>query len=81
MTKARLADVQYEEIDLPEISVRGGELHSVYGPEEAVLFDADKAEIKPTATHASQEAAGVGKKEETGARGGAAGPGDGGARV
>lgn len=55
MTKAKLADVTYEEIDLPEISVRGDDKFSVYALEETVLFDTDKAEIKPTATRALSE--------------------------
>lgn len=55
MTKAKLADVKLEEIDLPEITVRGDDVYNVYGLEEQVLFDTDKAEIKPTATRALSE--------------------------
>ncbi|UYZ61869.1 OmpA family protein [Hymenobacter weizhouensis] len=55
MTKANLADVKLEEIDLPEISVRGDDRYNVYALEEKVLFDTDKAEIKPTATRALSE--------------------------
>ena len=55
MTKAKLADVKLEEIDLPEITVRGDDVYNVYGLEEKVLFDTDKAEIKPTATRALSE--------------------------
>ena len=63
MTKATLANETYEEIDLPEISVRGDDKFSVYGLEETVLFDTDKAEIKPTATRALSEiAASVGRR-------------------
>ncbi|QNH61914.1 OmpA family protein [Hymenobacter sediminicola] len=63
MTKATLANETYEEIDLPEISVRGDDRFSVYGLEETVLFDTDKAEIKPTATRALSEiAASVGRR-------------------
>jgi outer membrane protein OmpA-like peptidoglycan-associated protein len=58
MTKAKLADAKYEEIDLPEISVRDDDRYSVYGLEETVLFDTDKAEIKPTATRALSEIGG-----------------------
>ena len=58
MTKAKLADVKYEEIDLPEISVRGDDRYSVYSLEETVLFDTDKATIKPTATRALSEIGG-----------------------
>ncbi|SNR77296.1 MULTISPECIES: OmpA family protein [Hymenobacter] len=55
MTKAKLADVKYEEIDLPEVSVRSDDNYSVYGLEEKVLFDTDKAVIKPSATRALSE--------------------------
>ncbi|GAB3240434.1 OmpA family protein [Hymenobacter seoulensis] len=55
MTKAKLADVKLEEIDLPEVSVRGDDTYNVYGLEEKVLFDTDKAEIKSTATRALSE--------------------------
>lgn len=58
MTKAKLADAKYEEIDLPEITVRDDDKYSVYGLEETVLFDTDKAEIKPTATRALSEIGG-----------------------
>ncbi|MBC6699714.1 OmpA family protein [Hymenobacter puniceus] len=63
MTKAQLANETYEEIDLPEVSVRGNEQFIVYGLEEKVLFDTDKAEIKPTATRALSEiAASIGRR-------------------
>lgn len=55
MTKAKLTDVKLEEIDLPEVSVRGDDTYNVYGLEEKVLFDTDKAEIKPSATRALSE--------------------------
>jgi outer membrane protein OmpA-like peptidoglycan-associated protein len=63
MTKAKLTDVAYEEIDLPEISVRSNDKFSVYGIKEKVLFDTGKAEIKPTATRALSEiAASIGRR-------------------
>lgn len=63
MSKAKLADVAYEEIDLPEISVRGDDKFGVYALEESVLFDTDKADIKPTATRALSEiAASIGRR-------------------
>lgn len=63
MTKAKLADVTYEEIDLPEVTVRGDDQFVVYGLEEKVLFDTDKAEIKPTSTRALSEiAASIGRR-------------------
>ena len=55
MTKAKLADVKLPEINLPDINVRGDENYNVYGLEEKVLFDTEKAEIKPTATKALQQ--------------------------
>jgi len=55
MTKAKLADVKLPEINLPDINVRGDDNYNVYGLEEKVLFDTDKAEIKPTATKALQQ--------------------------
>lgn len=63
MTKAQLANETYEEIDLAEVSVRGNEQFIVYGLEEKVLFDTDKADIKPTATRALSEiAASIGRR-------------------
>ncbi|WBO84515.1 OmpA family protein [Hymenobacter yonginensis] len=63
MTKAQLANETYEEIDLPEVTVRGNEKYSVYGLEEKVLFDTDKADIKPSATRALSEiAASIGRR-------------------
>lgn len=63
MTKAKLANETYEEIDLPEITIRGNEKYSVYTLEEKVLFDTDKANIKPTATRALSEiAASIGRR-------------------
>ncbi len=63
MTKAKLANETYEEIDLPEITIRGNEKYSVYTLEEKVLFDTDKADIKPTATRALSEiAASIGRR-------------------
>ncbi|SNC77410.1 OmpA family protein [Hymenobacter gelipurpurascens] len=58
MTKAELANEKLEEIDLPEVSVRSNDEYNVYGLEEKILFDTDKAEIKPTATRALAEISG-----------------------
>jgi outer membrane protein OmpA-like peptidoglycan-associated protein len=55
MTKEKLADVKLPEVNLPDISVRGGENYNVYGVEQTVLFDTDKATLKPTATKALQQ--------------------------
>ncbi|UOR04392.1 OmpA family protein [Hymenobacter aerilatus] len=63
MTKAKLADTKLEEIDLPEITVRGDERYSVYGLEEKILFDTDKAVVKPSATRALSEiSASIGRR-------------------
>ncbi len=55
LTKAKLADVKFKEISLPDISVRGDDNYNVYSIEEKVLFDTDKAEIKPTAAEALKQ--------------------------
>ena len=58
MTKAKLADVKFEEITLPGVSVRGDSTYNVYSVDETVLFDTDKAEIKPTAADALNQITG-----------------------
>ncbi|MBT9394089.1 OmpA family protein [Hymenobacter sp. NST-14] len=55
VTKDNFADTKLEEIDLPEITVREGERINLYGLDEEVLFDTDKAVIKPSATRALSE--------------------------
>ncbi|RSK30168.1 OmpA family protein [Hymenobacter metallilatus] len=55
LTKATLVDEKLEEIDLPEVSVRSNEQYNVYGIDEKILFDTDKADIKPSATRALSE--------------------------
>jgi len=55
MTKAKLADVKLPEVNLPGVTVRGDENYQVYGLEEKVLFDTDKATIKPTAAEALKQ--------------------------
>lgn len=52
---AEMRDAKMEEIDLPEISVRENDRLNLYGIDEEVLFDTDKAVIKPTATRALSE--------------------------
>ncbi|GAA4001624.1 hypothetical protein GCM10022408_11130 [Hymenobacter fastidiosus] len=67
MTKAQLADVKYPEVSTTEVTVRGNSEYSVYGLEETVLFDTDKAEIKPGASKAlEQVAASIGQRYATG---------------
>ena len=54
-TKAKLADVKLPEVNLSGITVRGNEDYQVYGVEEKVLFDTDKATIKPSAAEALKQ--------------------------
>ena len=49
MTNARLNDVTLPEIKTPGITVRGDDNYEVYSVDETVLFDTDKAAIKPAA--------------------------------
>ena len=58
VTKAKLASVKLPEINLPDIDVRGDDNYNVYGVEQTLLFDTDKAELKPTATKTLQQIAG-----------------------
>ena len=53
--KLNLPDVKFPEINLPDVSVRGNDQYSVYGLEETVLFDTDKATIKPSAKKALEQ--------------------------
>ena len=55
VTKAKLADVKLPEVNLPGVTVRGNEDYQVYGLEEKVLFDTDKATIKPSAAEALKQ--------------------------
>ena len=50
-----LPDVDFPEVNLPDVSVRGNDQYSVYGIEETVLFDTDKATIKPSASKALEQ--------------------------
>ena len=58
MTKAKLADVKLPEIKTPGITVRGDEDFQVYSVDESILFETDKATIKPSAAAAIQEIVG-----------------------
>ena len=49
MTNARLNEVTLPEIKNPGITVRGDDNYEVYSVDETVLFDTDKATIKPAA--------------------------------
>ncbi|WP_019948803.1 OmpA family protein [Hymenobacter aerophilus] len=60
---ADLRDAKLEEIDLPEVKVRENDRLNLYGIEENILFDTDKAVIKPTATRAlSQISSSIGRR-------------------
>jgi outer membrane protein OmpA-like peptidoglycan-associated protein len=58
MTKAKLADVKFKEITLPGVSVRGDDTYNVYSVDEKVLFDSEKADIKPSAAEALKQITG-----------------------
>jgi len=66
MTKAKLADVKFDEVNTPGVTVRGDSTYSVYSVDETVLFDTDKADIKPSAAAALQQiTASIGKRYAT----------------
>ena len=58
MTKAKLADVKFKEITLPGVSVRGDSTYNVYSVDEKILFDTEKADIKPGAAGALNQITG-----------------------
>ena len=58
LTKAQLADEKFEEITIPGVAVRGDSTYSVYSVDETVLFDTDKADVKPSAADALQQITG-----------------------
>lgn len=63
VTKAKLNDVKFKEINLPDVSVRGNDDYSVYGLEEKVLFDTGKSDVKPSAANAlNQVVASIGQR-------------------
>ena len=55
LTKAKLADVKFPEVNLSGITVRGNDDYQVYGVDEKVLFDTDKSTIKPSAAEALKQ--------------------------
>lgn len=57
MTKAKLANIKYPEINLSGISLRGDDNYNVYGVDEKVLFDTDKAVVKASAGESLQQIA------------------------
>ena len=58
LTKAKLVDVKFKEITLPGVTVRGDDTYHVYSVDEQVLFDTDKAVIKPNAAEAIKQITG-----------------------
>ncbi|AMJ67295.1 OmpA family protein [Hymenobacter sp. PAMC 26628] len=52
VTKDKLKDVKFTEVNLPGVTVRGDSDYNVYSVDEAVLFDTDKATVKPSAAKA-----------------------------
>ncbi|GAB3737532.1 hypothetical protein GCM10027594_18260 [Hymenobacter agri] len=66
LAKAKLADVKFKEVTLPGVSVRGDSTYSVYSVDETVLFDTDKADIKPSAAATLQQITGsIGQRYAT----------------
>jgi outer membrane protein OmpA-like peptidoglycan-associated protein len=55
VTKAKLSDVKFPEVNLSGITVRGNDDYQVYGVDEKVLFDTDKATVKPGAAEALKQ--------------------------
>jgi outer membrane protein OmpA-like peptidoglycan-associated protein len=58
VTKDKMSDVKFKEITMPDVTVRGDSSYNVYSVDETVLFDTDKAAIKPTAAAALQQIVG-----------------------
>ena len=66
MTKAKLADLKFAEVTTPGITVRGDSTYSVYSVDEKVLFDTDKADVKPGAAASLQQiTASIGQRYAT----------------
>jgi outer membrane protein OmpA-like peptidoglycan-associated protein len=55
MTKGKLSDVKFPEVNLSGITVRGNDDYQVYGVDEKVLFDTDKATVKASAADALKQ--------------------------
>ena len=58
MTTAKLNDVKFSEITSSGVTVRGDSTYNIYSVEDRVLFDTEKAEIKPGAAEALQQITG-----------------------
>ena len=58
-----LPNVRYDEVTSKDVTVRGNEQYSVYSVDEAVFFDTDKSELKPTAKTTLEQITGsIGKR-------------------
>ncbi|MCC3155733.1 OmpA family protein [Hymenobacter sp. 15J16-1T3B] len=58
-----LPSVRYDEVTSKDVTVRGNEQYSVYSVDEAVFFDTDKSELKPTAKTTLEQITGsIGKR-------------------
>ena len=58
VTTDKLKDVKFTEVNLPGVTVRGDSDYNVYSVDEAVLFDTNKSDIKPSAAKALQQITG-----------------------
>ena len=58
VTKDKLKDVKFSEVNLPGVTVRGDDDYNVYSVDEAVLFDTNKSDIKPSAAKALDQVTG-----------------------
>ncbi len=58
VAKDKMSDVKFKEITMPDVTVRGDSNYNVYSVNETVLFDTDKAAIKPSAAAALQQITG-----------------------
>lgn len=55
LTNSNLVERKYSEIKTTGVTVRGDDNYDVYSVEETVLFDTDKATVKPSAAEALRE--------------------------
>ncbi len=58
MTRDKLTDVKFKEITAAGVTVRGDSTYNVYSVDETVLFDTDKAEVRPGAAETLKQIAG-----------------------
>ncbi len=58
VSKDKLKDVKFAEVNQPGVTVRGDGDYDVYTVDETVLFDTDKAAIKPSAAKALDQITG-----------------------